>query len=64
MNLDVTVFEDGFYGDNSTMAVIGETDKEINHLIDTAKKCLYEAIDKCKVGLPLKTIGEVIRLVN
>lgn len=33
MNLDVTVFKDGFFGDNSIMSTIGEVDKEIEKLV-------------------------------
>ena len=61
VNLDVTVYNDGFYGDNSTMVTFGEVDKEIKHLIEITKTCLYEAIDKCKVGKPLQIIGETIK---
>ena len=60
INLDVTVFKDGFYGDNSTMVTIGEPLPEIQRLMDTTKKALYEAIDACKVGKPIKLIGEII----
>jgi len=33
MNLDVTVFKDGFFGDNSTTVTIGEVDPEISRLV-------------------------------
>jgi len=33
INLDVTVFKDGFYGDNSTMVTIGEVLPEIKKLV-------------------------------
>ncbi len=33
MNLDVTLFKDGFYGDNSTMVTIGEVLPEIKRLV-------------------------------
>lgn len=34
MNLDVTVFKNGFFGDNSCMATIGEVDPEITKLVN------------------------------
>lgn len=33
INLDVTVFKNGFYGDNSTMVTFGEVDPEIRRLV-------------------------------
>jgi methionyl aminopeptidase len=35
INLDVTVFKDGYYGDNSTMVVVGEVLPEIKKLVNS-----------------------------
>lgn len=64
INLDVTVFKDGFYGDNSTMVVIGDPLPEIQKLMDTTKNAMYDAINACKVGQPIKIIGDTIGLYN
>ena len=33
MNLDVTVFKNGYFGDNSTMVQLGDVDKEVKRMV-------------------------------
>lgn len=60
VNLDLTIFKNGFFGDNSLMVSKGEIPKHLKKLIQTVEKATYEAIDICKPGVPISKIGEKI----
>lgn len=60
VNLDVTVFKDGFFGDNSRMVCVGDVLPDVKRLINTTENCLMAAIEVCKPGTSFTKIGEVI----
>jgi methionyl aminopeptidase len=46
LNIDVTAYKDGVFGDNSDMAVVGsKPHPEIERIIKTTRDALYSAID-------------------
>jgi len=60
VNIDNTTILDGYYGDCSKMVHIGEISEEKRRVSDTAKKCLYAAIDVVKPGALFCKIGDAI----
>lgn len=61
VNLDVTAFIDGFFGDNSEMAMIGDNHSHgVVQLVDVTRKAVWEAIKICKPGNAVKLIGKTI----
>jgi len=60
VNLDLTIFKDGFFGDNSLMVYKGNIDPKSKKLIETVEKATYEAIEICKPGKKLCEIGKKI----
>lgn len=64
INLDVTVYYNGFHGDlNETYTVGDNVDQRALHLISTAKRCLEDAISICKPGVRYRQIGDVIQKI-
>ncbi|KZC05799.1 Methionine aminopeptidase 1D, mitochondrial [Dufourea novaeangliae] len=60
LNIDVTVFLNGYHGDCSQMFEVGECDKEAKRLISITEVCLNEAINICKPNENFCHIGSVI----
>lgn len=60
INIDVTIFHDGFHGDCSETFLVGNVDAEGKRLVKTTYECLDRAIDICKPDVPVKYIGGVI----
>ena len=46
VNIDVTTILDGYYGDTSTMFIIGEVSDDAKHLIEVARQCLKIGIQQ------------------
>ncbi|KAL7424148.1 Methionine aminopeptidase 1 [Cryptotrichosporon argae] len=65
VNLDVSLYHDGFHGDVNATYPVGKCDQESLDLIAGTKKSMDEAIKICKPGVPFREIGnkidEVIR---
>ena len=53
----------GFHGDCAHTFIIGDSDAKALHLVKVAELCLYKAIDVCKDGEKLSTIGKTIESV-
>eukprot|EP00468_Gymnochlora_sp_CCMP2014_P004113 CAMPEP_0167745142 /NCGR_PEP_ID=MMETSP0110_2-20121227/2985_1 /TAXON_ID=629695 /ORGANISM="Gymnochlora sp., Strain CCMP2014" /LENGTH=406 /DNA_ID=CAMNT_0007629747 /DNA_START=42 /DNA_END=1262 /DNA_ORIENTATION=- len=65
VNIDVTIFHDGFHGDCSEMFIAGETDEESKYLIQLTYDAWQEAINNLKPGLKYNEIGGIVeRFVN
>lgn len=64
VNLDLTLFKDGFFGDNSVMVEVGNVEPDLKRLVSATKNCLDEAIAICKPGTPFKAIGDIISYFN
>ncbi|XP_014204393.1 methionine aminopeptidase 1D, mitochondrial [Copidosoma floridanum] len=60
LNIDVTVYHNGFHGDCSEMFEVGEVDDEGKRLIQVAEECLMTAIGICKPNEKFCSIGNII----
>ncbi|XP_023320759.1 methionine aminopeptidase 1D, mitochondrial-like [Eurytemora carolleeae] len=60
INIDITVFKDGFHGDCSDTFPVGDIDPYAAKLIDISRECLDISILRCKDGELYRTIGETI----
>lgn len=60
INIDVTVFLNGFHGDTSRTFLVGNVDPEARKLVAVTEEALARAIAICKPGVPFRQIGTVI----
>ncbi|CAO3590040.1 unnamed protein product [Absidia cylindrospora] len=60
INIDVTVYLDGFHGDTSATFYVGQVDNEGQALVECTKESLRKAINICGPNVPLNEIGRVI----
>ncbi|KAG8968605.1 Methionine aminopeptidase 1 [Tulasnella sp. 419] len=60
VNLDVSVYYDGFHSDLNATYPVGKISEEDQKLIDTTRKCLDEAIKICKPDALFRDIGKAI----
>ncbi|XP_073161942.1 methionine aminopeptidase 1D, mitochondrial isoform X4 [Lepidochelys kempii] len=61
INIDVTVYYNGYHGDTSETFLVGSVDKSGQKLVEVARKCRDEAIAACRPGAPFSVIGNTIR---
>ncbi|OOR98944.1 type I methionyl aminopeptidase [Haemophilus paracuniculus] len=61
LNIDVTVIKDGYYGDNSKMYIVGETNVRSKRLCEVSQEALYIGIRTVKAGVRLREIGRNIQ---
>ncbi len=62
VNVDVTIFKDGFHGDASRTYLVGnQVDDQAKSLVNATKAALDLAISECAVGVPIHRIGHVIQ---
>ncbi|KAG4066691.1 hypothetical protein HA402_007327 [Bradysia odoriphaga] len=65
INVDITVFLNGYHGDCSQTFLVGDVDDEGRFLVSSTKDCLDEAIRNCGPHVPFNRIGTVIeRMAN
>nr|XP_009932420.1 PREDICTED: methionine aminopeptidase 1D, mitochondrial [Opisthocomus hoazin] len=62
INIDVTVYYNGYHGDTSETFLVGNVDKSGQKLVEVARKCRDEAIAACRPGAPFSVIGNTIRM--
>ena len=60
INLDITVYLDGYHGDCSEMFVAGEVDEDGKKLLQATYDCWISACNIVKPGIDYKEIGGVI----
>jgi methionyl aminopeptidase len=60
INIDITVFYNGYHGDCSKTFLIGNVDDFGRNLVSTTEICLNEAISICKPGRKFCDIGNLI----
>uniref|UniRef100_A0A2P2KX93 Methionine aminopeptidase n=1 Tax=Rhizophora mucronata TaxID=61149 RepID=A0A2P2KX93_RHIMU len=60
INIDVTVYLNGFHGDTSATFFCGDVDDKARNLVQVTKECLYKAISICAPGVEFKKIGKTI----
>ncbi|KAG5180036.1 methionine aminopeptidase [Tribonema minus] len=61
LNIDVTVFLNGYHGDCSEMFCVGEVDDAAKELLQVTYDAWQKAADFCKPGKHYKEIGAVIQ---
>eukprot|EP00262_Sarcandra_glabra_P004710 TRINITY_DN1591_c0_g1_i1.p1 TRINITY_DN1591_c0_g1~~TRINITY_DN1591_c0_g1_i1.p1 ORF type:complete len:349 (-),score=55.01 TRINITY_DN1591_c0_g1_i1:72-1118(-) len=60
INIDVTVYLNGYHGDTSATFFCGNVDEEARKLVQVTRECLYKAIAVCAPGVEFKKIGKTI----
>ncbi|KAJ7702984.1 peptidase M24, structural domain-containing protein [Mycena rosella] len=60
INLDVSVYYQGFHGDVNGTYPVGTIDEESTKLIRTSRECLDKAIELCKPGALFRDLGKII----
>ena len=64
VSIDVSVFKDGFYGDNCTTVGVGEIDESAQRLISTAKACVEDVIrDVVRPNVELVRVADEIERI-
>ncbi len=60
VNVDVTLYKNGFHGDCSKMVLIGEVDEVSRNLVKVTEECLYKGIAQVRPGNMLSEVGRAI----
>ena len=60
INIDVSVFKDGFHGDLNETFYVGEVSKSSQLLVKTTYEALMKAIEYCKPDAMYREIGNII----
>ncbi|TCD69726.1 Methionine aminopeptidase 1 [Steccherinum ochraceum] len=60
VNIDVSVYYDGFHGDLNETYPVGRVDDDSKKLMRAARRSLDEAIKTCKPGALFRDLGKVI----
>jgi len=63
INIDITVFYNGFHGDCSETFPIGNVDTSGKALIQAARQCRDEAINACGPGRGFSVIGKTVSTI-
>lgn len=63
VNIDVTVYLDGYHGDTSRMFYVGNVSPKARQLCEVTKQALDAAIAQCSPGARFNTIGAAIQKV-
>ena len=61
VNIDVTLLVDGWYGDTSRMANVGDVSRKAERLVELTYECLMRGIAAVKPGAHFGDIGEAIQ---
>jgi len=61
VNIDVTVYFNGYHGDCSETIMVGEVDERGKDLVQVTYDCWVEAMNFCEPGRPYKDIGAIIQ---
>ncbi|ERN17284.1 hypothetical protein AMTR_s00044p00231480 [Amborella trichopoda] len=60
INIDVTVFLNGYHGDTSKTFLCGKVDEQTERLVRVTEECMNRAISACKDGANFRKIGKKI----
>ncbi|KAH3683242.1 hypothetical protein WICPIJ_005770 [Wickerhamomyces pijperi] len=60
VNLDISVFHEGFHADLNETYYVGTPSKEAINVVETARECLDLAIAACKPGVAFRSLGDII----
>uniref|UniRef100_A0A4W3I423 Methionine aminopeptidase n=1 Tax=Callorhinchus milii TaxID=7868 RepID=A0A4W3I423_CALMI len=61
VNVDITVYRNGFHGDLNETFFVGEIDEGAKKLVQTTFECLMHAIDSVKPGIRYRELGNIIQ---
>lgn len=61
INIDVTVYLNGYHGDTSATFLCGNVDDDARKLVQVTKECLDKAISICAPGVEFNRIGKTIQ---
>ncbi|GAA0159732.1 metalloprotease [Lithospermum erythrorhizon] len=60
INIDVTVYLNGYHGDTSKTFFCGDVSGAMQRLVKVTEECLYKGIDVCRDGALFRKIGKRI----
>ncbi|KAJ1267768.1 hypothetical protein BS78_07G083400 [Paspalum vaginatum] len=60
INIDVTVYLNGYHGDTSRTYLCGDVDESTKQLVKVTEECMMRGISACKHGASFKEIGQRI----
>jgi len=60
INIDITVYLNGYHGDTSQTFLVGDVDAKGQSLVAATTHALHAGISACGPGLPFKQIGQAI----
>ncbi|CAO2830043.1 unnamed protein product [Amaranthus hypochondriacus] len=60
INIDVTVYLNGYHGDTSKTFLCGNVSNEMKRLVKVTQECLEKGISVCKDGVSFRKIGKII----
>ncbi|KAI7885433.1 peptidase M24, structural domain-containing protein [Mucor mucedo] len=60
INVDVTLYLNGYHGDTSATFLVGNVDEKGKALVECTKETLEKSIAICGPGVPYKEIGRII----
>eukprot|EP00468_Gymnochlora_sp_CCMP2014_P009239 CAMPEP_0167747416 /NCGR_PEP_ID=MMETSP0110_2-20121227/4273_1 /TAXON_ID=629695 /ORGANISM="Gymnochlora sp., Strain CCMP2014" /LENGTH=341 /DNA_ID=CAMNT_0007632323 /DNA_START=99 /DNA_END=1124 /DNA_ORIENTATION=- len=63
VNVDISVYKDGYHGDLNETFIVGKVDKESKELIQTTYNSLMAAIKAIKPGFFIRDFGKIISKV-
>ncbi|OXB55860.1 hypothetical protein ASZ78_002971 [Callipepla squamata] len=61
VNVDITVYRNGYHGDLNETFYVGEVDEGAKRLVQTTYECLMQAIDAVKPGVRYRELGNIIQ---
>ncbi|XP_062902965.1 methionine aminopeptidase 1 isoform X1 [Mobula hypostoma] len=61
VNIDITVYCNGFHGDLNETFFVGDVDEGSKKLVQTTYECLMQAIDAVKPGVRYRELGNIIQ---
>ncbi|RCV29591.1 hypothetical protein SETIT_6G024600v2 [Setaria italica] len=60
INIDVTVYLNGYHGDTSRTYLCGDVDESTKQLVKVTEECMMRGISACRHGASFKEIGQRI----
>jgi len=60
INVDITVFFNGYHGDCSKTFMVGEVDEAGRYLVEKTEECLNNCVALCRPDVPFNAIGRYI----
>jgi methionyl aminopeptidase len=62
INVDVTVYKNGYHGDTSYTYLVGDVAKNVKKFVKVTEDAMYKGIDIIKPGRQFNAIGRVIEM--